>query len=268
MNHGAWSVCDHSARADLLPLNGLRASQLNGMQVGPFRVLPDPVDTASTGFVLDTSEATYSVDLNSTALAGKVTAASRSGTLSAWSLVTMPGPDRQVAQIPLTATRFAFGYPLDDAQCANADDLIYTPAVSCCVLGFFIYVDRRGDVCGVCGLSNGDGLFFNGPFKLWTLRVPQLRQHLHDAQRVMPVSMPDLAQRGAQGFCWVGPAEHFGGLVEADVAKRSWAHGGFFYFFEDAKKDSYFFVGEAPQAAVDLRRASIHAERRAAASRG
>ena len=77
MNHGAWSVCDHSARADLLPLNGLRASQLNGMQVGPFRVLPDPVDTASTGFVLDTSEATYSVDLNSTALAGKVTAASR-----------------------------------------------------------------------------------------------------------------------------------------------------------------------------------------------
>ena len=69
---------------------------------------------------------------------------------------------------------------------------------TCCVLGFFVYLDQHGVVCGVSSLSRGDGLFFNGPFKLWTLRVP-LRQHLYDARRVMPVTMRHLAQRGAQG---------------------------------------------------------------------
>lgn len=231
------------------------------MEVGPFRVLP--IDTTSIGFELEDGSArsTYSVALNSAPLAGKVNAASSSGKLSPWSPVTMPGTDRQVAKIPLAATRFAFGYPLDDANCADADDLADS-FVACCVLGFYVYVDQHGMVCGVSSLSRGDGLFFNGPFKLWTLRVP-LRQHLYDAWRVMPVTMRDLARRGAQGFCWVGPGENFDELVDKEMAVRLWVHGGFFYFFPagDEKKDCYFAISEAPQAAVDQSRA----ERRASA---
>ena len=110
------------------------------MQVGPFHV--HPIDTASIGFALNDSESTYSVALDSAPLAGKVEAPSGNGRLSPWSPVTMPGADRQVAMIPLAATRFAFGYPLDDAR---ADDLM-DGCVACCVLGFYLYLDQHGAV--------------------------------------------------------------------------------------------------------------------------
>ena len=136
--------------------------------------------------------------------------------------------------------------------------------VASCLYGFFVYLDEHSAVCGLNALGRGNGLvsrraglFFSGPFKLSTLRSPQLRQRLHDAGRVRPVTVKEIAQHGVRGFCWVGPAEHFDELVEKDVAARSWGHGAFFYFFPtgDEKKDCYYCIGEAPQDAVDQFRA-------------
>ena len=243
------------------------------MEVGPFAILPIE-DVGSIGFELVggpscTSEDSYTVALDSAPLHGKVFGASSgTGKLSPWSPMTLSGADRMVARIPLAASRFAFGYPLDGAQCKSicTEDLM-DGRVASCALGFFVYIDERGAVCGVNGLSRGDGLFFMGPFKLWTLCVPRLREHLHEASRVVPVTMEALRDRGAQGFCWVGPSEHFNGLVEPDVAARSWAHGAFFYFFAEAehKRDCFFSIDEAPQTAVDKSRAE---KRRASAVAG
>lgn len=147
------------------------------MEVGPFCV--HSIDTTSIGFSLNSSS-DYSIDLDSIPLAGKVIAISGNGKLSPWSPVTMPGADRQVAKIPLSAVRFAFGYPLDGAQCPSPDDLM-DGHVASCVLGFYVYLDEQGAACGMSGLSHGEPqLFFMGPFKLWTLRVPGLRKHLHE----------------------------------------------------------------------------------------
>ena len=225
----------------------------------PFSILPIE-DVTAIGFEL-TGNASYSVALDSAPLAGKVVSASSGhGKLSPFSHLTLDGASRMVAKIPLSAARFAFGYPLD-AQCPNPDDL-NDGCVASCVLGFFVYVDAQEKVCGMNGLGYGDGLFFMGPFKLWTLRVPSLRAYLHEADRVAPVTIAALG--GARSFCWVGPSEDFSGLVDAAVAARSWGHGAFFYFFAEAehKKDCFYSIDEAPQTAIDKaaeRRASVGA---------
>ena len=85
------------------------------MEVGPFAILPIQA-VAATGFKLTGDESGYSVALDSAPLDGKVVGASSgNGRLSPWSPVTLSGDERLVAKIPLTATRFAFGYPLDGA---------------------------------------------------------------------------------------------------------------------------------------------------------
>ena len=57
-------------------------------------------------------------------------------------------------------------------------------------LGGFVYWNQGGHICGVNSLSNGDGIYFEGPY---ALKSPTLRSYLYDAGRVEEATSAALA---------------------------------------------------------------------------
>jgi len=174
------------------------------------------------------------------------------GQLSPRSPLTLSKTDKRIANIPLEATAFAFAYPLPElADTISLSDL-GRAEVALAALGGFVYWDEKDSICGVNALQMGHGLNFAGPFPL--LAQPgcrELRERLHEAGRVVKVTLGSLVACGVVGFSWISPAETFG-LSDYDVGLL-WPHGGFAYLYGEPnqKLDCLYKVTEAPQAAVD-----------------
>ena len=201
------------------------------------------------------SKHTYKIDLSK--LEGRLKAESDSGTLSPITDVTLSAADLEVLRLPKTTVQFCFGQPLKDAEVATAD--LSNPLLTALCFGFFMYFDVQGEPIAMCALGRGDGLYFNGPFRLWTVdpsdksKGARMREFLLRTGRVSKVNSSYFKSWGAREFAWLNPSETMD-TFDTEQASLTWPHGALVYLFDQQQsdKDSYFRVIGAPQEAVDV----------------
>ena len=158
-------------------------------------------------------------------------------TISQLTDLTLPLSDRAAANIPLTATKFAFVYPV--TQCANLtiqqrDSIRGMGASDLLMNGGFIYVDSNGKRVGLNAVMSSYGsdesvasFRVDGP---WTLK-PDVRTSLKNDGLLQPVTLPALRDQGAHEFGWAipdAPGSKSLGEVEA-------THGAFVYTDQGGK---------------------------------
>jgi len=250
-------------------------SEETPMRVGPFRILPVAIsDINDVGFGVTFQHpgrgGRYVIDVNARPLSNVLLPVDGVqmdsidvgvGMLSPGFPVTLSPADKVAAKIPEASAHFAFGYPLPTV-CAKPDADLSDPRALCCLVGFFVYMDAKGQVIGVSALSSGPGLHFTGPDSLQALK-PRLRATLYEQERVMPVTFADFLNRGIEGFCWVGPGEAFSSdsgcredVLSHEEARDAWPHGAFLYLYgsDMVHRDCYFAVTDAPQETIEQAR--------------
>ena len=148
-------------------------------------------------------------------------------TLSPQSPVTVAPEHRAAAGIPATAAKFAFIYPMEDAELESLS-LHQHPWGYVLYLGGFAYFDARHTLLQVNALSldpSETGLELVGPHVCDGAALGAMRK----AARMRPVTLDGLREVGFETFGWVHPSEAPQGTpLSADVA-CTYGHGAFLY---------------------------------------
>jgi hypothetical protein len=160
--------------------------------------------------------------------------------------VTLQGRARTLAGIPAEATSFAFAYPVQMDWSKVPDVTQHNCECLVAMAGSFVYFDHAGAVCGV----NAVTIFMDDEdpeeesLSVWQSSVPSrplvqfcpplplpeaTYQALRSNDRLRPVTMASLLDKGAYAFAWILPGEHLEGLTQVPHA------GAFAYVFHPSK---------------------------------
>ncbi len=233
------------------PTDGSRRRTISTL--GPFEPLPLP-SHERIGFTTSAEDSpiggTFTINVRASPfkqLHCPSSVSTVTGHLSLRHPVTLAVSDMAAAQIPRTATSFAFAYPLEGVwhEVDKSELNLLDPYHAFAAIGGFVYWDEHGAVCGVNALSDGPGLHLIGPYRLG-LNSGALRAGLllgeGEGRRAQPVTIKKLVACGVRAFCWISPSEAFD-----DVDGSRWPHGAFVYFFDQPECDCLFAVAAAPQ---------------------
>eukprot|EP00756_Hemistasia_phaeocysticola_P057051 Hpha_TRINITY_DN33686_c0_g1::TRINITY_DN33686_c0_g1_i1::g.43177::m.43177 len=172
------------------------------------------------------------------------------GLLAPFTNISLTPSRREKLQIPESAAKFTWLYPLDkaDAVAAKLQGEEQSPEVNLVTTGGFVYIDRDEKVVSVSSVEpapvgttpDSGAVKFRGPF-VWD---KQLTKALWDRSRFHPVTIQALRDIGVKFFCWVVPDEK----LELDIelapdrsmggdqahVRQLGGDGAFVYLFGDA----------------------------------
>ena len=179
--------------------------------------------------------------------------------------VTLMGEEARIdAGIPKDADTFCFAYPASELNWDNMTRYTLRDSNRACLLplaGGFVYFDRSGSVCGINAVlgmkvngeeNEGDATgdtqddkskVIDGKFKsaLLQFAAPQplparALEQLRLADRLRPVTLAALLERGASQFAWILPGEKLDGMKGGTQA------GAFAYIMNDTAMSIFFAV--------------------------
>ena len=193
------------------------------------------------------------------------------GNISPMASVTLSPEARWDASIPVTATHYAFIYPLD-CLAGKHSRLVVEYAflrgdadngggawLDALLYGAFAYFDAAQQLVQVNAVSlqpSTHRIFLDGPFPTSTA----IYHALDELERTQAVTLAHLAELGLTHFAWVNPGERPGEQALSDDPRADWPHGAFVYRQQqqpgtpmEAEGFVYFRVALTPPAVAHQR---------------